>query len=132
MPYARAQRKGLRVYRFLPVLFIFIFAACGGGGDDDSETPTNTPGAGAPTTSTATQDVAGARTPTAATATTQSQLPGTYTVVAGDTLGEIAAQFGTTVEALVAANGLADANQIFVGQVLQLGPASSGTPASGQ
>jgi LysM repeat protein len=120
------------VYRFIPILFIFLIAGCGGGGDDDAETPANTPAGGATTASTATQDVAGARTPTAATATTTTQQPGTYTVVAGDTLGEIATQFGTTVEALVAANGLADANQIFVGQVLQVGAPASGTPASGQ
>lgn len=43
-----------------------------------------------------------------------------YTVVSGDTLGEIAARFGTTVEDLVERNNIADANLIFVGQVLSI------------
>ncbi len=132
MPYARAQRKGSRVYRFIPVLFfVFLLAACGGGGDAKSETPTNPP-SNAAATNTPTQDVAGAKTNTPATTATVATQPGTYTVAAGDTLGEIATQFGTTVEALVAANSLADANTIYVGQVLKVGPAATGTPASGQ
>ena len=45
----------------------------------------------------------------------------TYTVVAGDTLGSIAARFGTSVAALTAANHLSDPNLIFVGQVLAVG-----------
>jgi len=40
-----------------------------------------------------------------------------HTVVAGDTLGEIALQYGVTVEAVVAANGL-NSTVIVVGQVL--------------
>lgn len=44
----------------------------------------------------------------------------TYTVVAGDTLAEIANRFGTTVEALMAANGISDPDQIFEGQVLTI------------
>lgn len=42
----------------------------------------------------------------------------TYIVQAGDTLFEIAQAFGTTVEAIMAANDLADANDLSVGQVL--------------
>ena len=42
----------------------------------------------------------------------------TYTVRSGDTVGAIAARFGTTVKAIVAANHLADARVIHVGQVL--------------
>ncbi len=42
----------------------------------------------------------------------------TYTVQQGDTLGSIAQQFGTTVEALQTANGIEDPNEIFPGQVL--------------
>jgi murein DD-endopeptidase MepM/ murein hydrolase activator NlpD len=41
-----------------------------------------------------------------------------YTVVAGDTLGEIATRFGVSLESLVAANGIADPNLLEVGQVL--------------
>jgi peptidoglycan endopeptidase LytE len=51
-----------------------------------------------------------------------SAAPGaTYRVVAGDTLGSIAARFGTTVAALTAANHLADPNLIFAGQLLAVG-----------
>lgn len=37
----------------------------------------------------------------------------------GDTLSSIAAQFGTTVERLVSANGIANPNYIYAGQVLK-------------
>lgn len=42
----------------------------------------------------------------------------TYVVQAGDTLAAIARAYGVTVEAIVAANGLLDANVIVVGQEL--------------
>lgn len=53
-----------------------------------------------------------------------------YTVQSGDNLSRIAAQFGTSVSALVSANGIADPNRITVGQVLRI-PATvdqSGNP----
>ncbi|MFZ2694585.1 MAG: LysM domain-containing protein, partial [Lactococcus raffinolactis] len=37
----------------------------------------------------------------------------------GDTLSSIAAQFGTTVERLVLANGISNPNLIYAGQVLK-------------
>ncbi|WP_416183157.1 MAG: GH25 family lysozyme [Pseudolactococcus raffinolactis] len=49
----------------------------------------------------------------------QSVAKSSYCVVEfGDTLSGIAAQFGTTVERLVSANGIGNPNLIFVGQVL--------------
>ena len=42
----------------------------------------------------------------------------TYVVVAGDNLALIADRFGTTVQALMAANGLENPNVITIGQVL--------------
>jgi LysM repeat protein len=39
-------------------------------------------------------------------------------VQAGDTLGVIAANFGTTVDELLAVNGLSDPNYLYVGQQL--------------
>jgi LysM repeat protein len=52
-----------------------------------------------------------------------------YKIVSGDTLASIAARFGTTVDAIVRENNLADANQIQIGETLKI-PASS-TPVPG-
>lgn len=41
-----------------------------------------------------------------------------YVVQSGDTLGLIAANFGTSVDELLAVNGLSDANYLYVGQEL--------------
>jgi LysM repeat protein len=43
---------------------------------------------------------------------------GLYVVQPGDTLSGIAEEFGTTVEEILAANGLTDPNAIQVGQTL--------------
>lgn len=45
---------------------------------------------------------------------------GAYVVVAGDTLSRIAARTGTTIDQLVQANNIKNANMIYVGQVLKL------------
>jgi murein DD-endopeptidase MepM/ murein hydrolase activator NlpD len=83
---------------------ILLFATCGtsGGESDDDDSVTGATTSQSPSPS-----------PTASPALAQS-----YTVVEGDTLFDIAAQFGVTVEEMVAFNGLADAESIFVGQVL--------------
>ncbi len=54
------------------------------------------------------------------TTTTTTTQAGSYTVQAGDTLGVIAAKFGTTVSAILTANRLTNPNLIFVGQVLTI------------
>lgn len=51
-----------------------------------------------------------------------------YTVRPGDTLSRIAWRFGTTVSAIVSANGIINPNQIFSGQVLWI-PSTSGGPS---
>jgi LysM repeat protein len=45
---------------------------------------------------------------------------GTHTVAAGESLGQLAQRYGTTVEELVALNGLTNADVIQVGQALQV------------
>jgi len=52
-----------------------------------------------------------------------------YTVKSGDTLSKIAAANGVTVQAIVTASDIANANVIFVGQVLNI-PAKTSTTAS--
>ena len=44
----------------------------------------------------------------------------TYTVKAGDTLSGIAVRTGTSVNALMQANGIRNANRIYAGQTLRL------------
>ena len=43
-----------------------------------------------------------------------------YTVQPGDTLSQIALRYGTTVSAILSANGLANANHIYTGQKLRI------------
>ncbi|MEO7908637.1 MAG: LysM domain-containing protein [Roseiflexaceae bacterium] len=56
---------------------------------------------------------------------------GLYVVQQGDTLGGLAEDFGSTVEDLMAANGLTDANAIQAGQTLLIPSLISGTLALG-
>lgn len=60
-------------------------------------------------------------------------LPGSagYTVRPGDTLSDIAAAHGTTVDALARTNGLANPNHIVAGQTLQLPGDADGVQAEG-
>jgi LysM repeat protein len=44
----------------------------------------------------------------------------TYKVKAGDTLGGIAARYGTTAKAIAALNGIKDASRLKIGQVLKI------------
>lgn len=60
--------------------------------------------------------------------------PGTYTIRKGDTLGQLASRFGTTVDALAQSNGIADPNRIRAGATLRLpapnAPTFAGMPSS--
>ncbi|HEX3053843.1 MAG TPA: LysM domain-containing protein, partial [Aggregatilineaceae bacterium] len=76
------------------------------------------------TTPTPATPIPGAPVPTTAPST-----GGTYTVVAGDTLSRIALRFGTTVQAIVSANGITNPNLIYVGQVLTI-PGGSSAPVA--
>ncbi len=53
----------------------------------------------------------------------------TYTVRSGDTLGAIAARFGTTTTLLAKLNGIANPSLIRVGQVLQIPPGGAPAPS---
>ncbi len=49
-----------------------------------------------------------------------STLVTTYTVQSGDTLSEIAARYGTTVNELISLNGISNPNLIYPGEVLRI------------
>ncbi|MCW2923138.1 MAG: D-alanyl-D-alanine carboxypeptidase [Thermoleophilia bacterium] len=68
---------------------------------------------------------AGAAAPATATA---SGAPGDHTIQRGDTLSALARRFGTTVDALAAANGIANPDLIIAGATLHLVGAASTTP----
>lgn len=53
-----------------------------------------------------------------------------YTVQAGDTLATIAQNYGVSIDALIQANHIADANALSIGQVLDVPPPVPGTPGS--
>jgi LysM repeat protein len=57
---------------------------------------------------------------------------GTYTVSRGDTLSSIASRHGTTVNALVQANGLHNPRYIYAGQRLVIRGGGASAPAGGQ
>ena len=56
---------------------------------------------------------------------------GTYVVRRGDTLSAIAWRHGTTVQAIMNANGLRNSNYIWVGQRLRIPGSSSGSSSGG-
>ena len=91
----------------LVLLPMTLLTACGGG-DDSSLDSLPMLGTQAPTT----------LGPDGVIATTTTVVMGeqTYTIQQGDTLSYIAGQFGVTVEAIVAANGLANPDAIQAGQ----------------
>jgi peptidoglycan endopeptidase LytF len=61
---------------------------------------------------------------------TATETPAVHTVAVGETLSAIARRYGFSVADLLAANNLADANNIFSGQILQL-PTVAGEPPAG-
>jgi LysM repeat protein len=67
--------------------------------------------------------------PQVAAAPAAGAADGVHVVQSGETLGLIAAQYGTSVDTLAEANGLSDPNYLFVGQELII-PGAGGTTAS--
>jgi LysM repeat protein len=98
--------------------------------DATSEPPTVEPTAAAPTEVPPTQVPPTEVPPTTAPVPTTAPSTGstTYTVQRGDTLYSIARRYGTTVEAIAAANGIANPSRISTGQTLKI-PGGTGSPA---
>ncbi len=85
-----------------------------------------TPAAGGTSGGTTTATTAPGSTPAQTTTTVDVSAGGTYVVADGDTLSRIATKNGTTVAAIVAVNGWADANHlIYKGLKIKL-PAKTG------
>lgn len=61
--------------------------------------------------------------------TTTVQAGETYIVAEGDTLGAIAQRLGTTVDALVEANGITDPNLVTVGTELVIPRSAAASPS---
>jgi len=60
---------------------------------------------------------------------TQSDVPATHVVQAGETLKSIATLYGLTVEELASRNSITNIDRIFVGQVLNIQAATPATPS---
>ncbi len=59
-----------------------------------------------------------------------ASIPGTYTVQWGDWLNKIAAQFGVSTQAIIAANPGINPNMIYPGQVLKIPSSSAPAPTN--
>jgi peptidoglycan/xylan/chitin deacetylase (PgdA/CDA1 family) len=125
--------KWLAGWLAIALATVLIGVACGGG--DATPTPTSRPASPTSATTprpmaTAAPSASPAASPSPEGALTPTPPAGagtTYEVQPDDTLSSIARRFGTTVEAIVAANDLADPSQIEVGQVLMIPGASTAT-----
>jgi LysM repeat protein len=75
------------------------------------------------------QEATPTSTPSATPTSSATPTPTTYVVQPGDTLTRIAQRFGTTVQALLAANpDIVNPNLIYVGQVIQIPGGQEATP----
>lgn len=138
-------------FAFLGVAAVFalVLAGCfGGGGDDDSSDETTTTSA-APTVQTLApvEPTAPVQPPTPTAApppapttaapppapTTAAPASGglTYTVQSGDTLAAIADRFNVTVDQIIAANNITNADVISIGQQFIIPTGSGGGTGSG-
>lgn len=128
-PTSRINRPALLVAAVaLAVVGLLVLSSLFGilnGGPAGSASPTASPSlslsasplASSPPASAAASAAASAPVPSATPVVTPAPSQRTYVVQQGDTLNEIAQRFGTTAEAIKAANGLAS-DTINVGQVL--------------
>ena len=135
----------MRLILFPLLVLAVVATACGGSDDGPIVVQTTTTGMFVTTTA-ASSDYSPATTTTPTVATTLvavatttgppatttvavADVPESVTVEKGDSLSKIAKRYGTTVDALVRINGLCDANQIFVGQVVVLEDPEAGADA---
>ena len=116
-----------RVPALATALFLLIAAGCFGGsggtaGDDESTTSTTRPRVLVVTTTTTTAPTAPTATTPETTTTRPLGGPRTHRVSEGEVLGQIADQYGVSVDAIVEANGLDSPDLIYEDQELIIPP----------
>ena len=126
-PQTRFSRPAVLVAAVAVVVVAFLVVSSllgvlNGALPEGSETPSASPSPSATTVASAppasaAASVSAAAAPSATAVTTPAPTPRTYIVQQGDTLNEIATQFGTTAQAIRNANGITG-DTINVGQVL--------------
>ena len=136
------------IFLGVAAVFTLALAGCFGGGEDESSDATTTSTAAAvqtPPAPSTTRSPAPPPTPTAALppAPTTAALPPapttaapassglTYTVQSGDTLAAIADRFNVTVDEIISANNIQNADVISIGQQFVIPTGSGGGAASG-
>jgi LysM repeat protein len=61
---------------------------------------------------------------------TTTTIPATHTVAVGESLSSIAAMFGLTTQDLAAYNNISNVNHVFMGEVINIPPATTPTTVS--
>ena len=145
----KRRKFGKCIFLGAAAVFALVLAGCfGGGGDDESsETTTSTTTASAPTVQTLAPVPAPVQPPTPTAApppapttaapppapTTAAPASGglTYTVQSGDTLAAIADRFNVTVDEIISANNIQNADVISIGQQFVIPTGSGGGTGTG-
>ena len=145
----KRRKFGKCIFLGVAAVFALVLAGCfGGGGDDESsETTTSTTTASAPTVQTLAPVPAPVQPPTPTAApppapttaapppapTTAAPASGglTYTVQSGDTLAAIADRFNVTVDEIISANNIQNADVISIGQQFIIPTGSGGGTGTG-
>ena len=145
----KRRKFGKCIFLGAAAVFALVLAGCfGGGGDDESsETTTSTTTSSAPTVQTLAPVPAPVQPPTPTAApppapttaapppapTTAAPASGglTYTVQSGDTLAAIADRFNVTVDEIISANNIQNADVISIGQQFIIPTGSGGGTGTG-
>src|SRR5262245_66109505 len=122
----RNQTSPASIRRLPAVLSLLVLAACA---PPAPAAPRPTAAVILDITVAPTQDVDATATAYARQLVPSPTPAGLYVVQQGDTLGGLAEDFGTTIEDLMAANGLTDPNALQAGQTLIIPALIGGTPA---
>jgi len=121
-PWSTKWGEAMRHCLTIAMVLCALLSACAAA---PTATPTPEPTATASPTAVPTATVLPTRTPAPTRTPEPTPTPTVYVVEAGDVLGTIAQRFGTTIEAIAAANGISDTDFIRIGQELVIPPAAT-------